>query len=123
MYCNPLFSDVMSHDRFILLVKYLHFNDNTRFDANDMDNNPKLFKIKPILDYIVNKFKTTYIPERDIAIDESLLLWKGRLGWKMYIPNKRSRFGIESFKLCESSSGYIWNLIVYTGRSNILYET
>jgi len=26
--------------------------------------------------------------ERDISIDESLLLWKGRLSWKQYIQKR-----------------------------------
>ena len=51
---------------------------------------------------------------KDVCIDESLLLWKGRLKWKRYIPLKRGRFGIESFILAES--GYVWDLLVYTGR-------
>ena len=52
----------------------------------------------------------------DICIDESLLMWKGRLSWKQYIPSKRSRFGIKFFVLCESESGFIWNFCVYTGK-------
>ena len=42
-------------------------------------------------------------------------LWKGRLQWKQYIPSERSHFGFKLFVLCESSSGYIWNFIVYPG--------
>ena len=62
------------------------------------------------------KFSETYEPERDMTVDESLLLWKGRLSWKQYIPSKRARFGIKSFEICESSSGYIWNFFIYTGK-------
>lgn len=56
------------------------------------------------------------MPERDVSVDESLLLFKGRLSWKQYMPLKRARFGIKSFLLCESSSGYIWNSVIYTGK-------
>jgi len=44
---------------------------------------------------------------RDISVDESLMLWKGQLGFRQYIPIKRARFGIKSYELCESGSGYI----------------
>ena len=40
------------------------------------------------------------------------MLWKGRLQFKQYIPNKRSRFGIKYSSLCEST-GYMWNSFVY----------
>ncbi|CAH1954883.1 unnamed protein product [Acanthoscelides obtectus] len=63
---------------------------------------------------------TSYVPERDIAIVESLIGWKGRLGWKQYIPSKRKRFGIKLFALCETS-GYMYNFIIYTGADTI-YE-
>ncbi|XP_067943308.1 uncharacterized protein [Watersipora subatra] len=50
-----------------------------------------------------------------ISLDESLLAWKGRLGFKQYIPSKRSRFGIEIFALCDAVSGYVHKLSVYIG--------
>ena len=40
-----------------------------------------------------------------------------RLNFKQYIPDKRSRFGIKFFSLCEES-GYLWNTYVYVGRDN-----
>ena len=46
------------------------------------------------------------------------MLWKGRLGFKQYIPNKRSRFGIKMFSLCEVS-GYPWNRFVYVGKDAV----
>ncbi|KAJ8942909.1 hypothetical protein NQ314_009884 [Rhamnusium bicolor] len=84
-----------------------------------MDNNHpdrKLYKINPVLQYLKNKFMTIYTPEKNISVDESLVGWKGRLQWKQYIPSKRKRFGIKIFVLCESSTGYVYNFIVYTGK-------
>ncbi|KAG8236323.1 hypothetical protein J437_LFUL018599 [Ladona fulva] len=70
-----------------------------------------------------DKFSKLYTPERDLTVDESLLLYKGRLGWRQYIPQKRARFGIKTFLLCESNSGYVWSTIVYTGKGTILDDT
>ena len=63
----------------------------------------------------MSKFKRTYILEREISIDEELLLWKGRLAFKQYIPLKRARFGIKMFRLCETS-GYLWNSYIYLAK-------
>lgn len=111
---TPFFYKIMTCDRFTLLSKFLHFEDNELHDQRTRSS--KLTKIKTVLDNIVEKCQSLYIPQRDICIDESLLMWKGRLSWKQYIPSKRSRFGIKFFVLCESSSGYIWNFCVYTGK-------
>ena len=64
---------------------------------------------------MVSKFKSVYIPGEHISIDEELLLWKGKLVFKQYIPLKRARFGIKMFSLCETS-GYLWNSYVYLGK-------
>ena len=54
--------------------------------------------------------------------DESLLLWKGCLNRKQYIPEKGSRFGLKAFVLSEGSTCYIWNVILYTGGDTLLDE-
>ena len=33
----------------------------------------------------------------------------------MYLPLKASKFGIKTYELCDSKSGYLWSFIVYTG--------
>ena len=57
-----------------------------------------------------------YTMERDVTIDESVMLHKGRLGWIQYIFLKRARFGIKFYLLCESKSGYVYDMIIYTGK-------
>ncbi|XP_049954903.1 piggyBac transposable element-derived protein 4-like [Schistocerca serialis cubense] len=112
---TPFFGKVMSEKRFHLLLKFLHFADNTSYDPLGTISR-KLFKIHPIMEHLRRKFRSVYMPERNITIEKSLLLWKGRLGWKQYIPSKHSRFGIKLYELCESSFRYVWDFIVYTGK-------
>lgn len=76
----------------------------------------KLAKIAPILEHLNKKFKSVYTPRREVSIDESLLLWKGRLSWIQCIRSKAARFGIKSYELCEALTGYVLNIILYTGK-------
>ena len=55
--------------------------------------------------------------ERNIAIDETLVKFKGRVGFRQFLPAKPGRFGVKNFTLSESSSGYVWDLDVYTGKT------
>jgi hypothetical protein len=101
----------LSERRLFILLKFLHFADNEVYRGQV---SPKFYNVKPVFDHLLGTFSASHVPENQLSIDESLLLWKGRLGWKVYIPKKRSRFDMESFKLCEAKTGYIWNMW-YTG--------
>ncbi|GFX65927.1 piggyBac transposable element-derived protein 4 [Trichonephila clavipes] len=118
---TPFFSKVMSYRRFNLIYRFLHFSDNETF-VTETPVCPKLSKIWPVLKYLTIRFKEVVTPDRDVTIDESLMLFKGRLGWKQYMPLKRSRFGIKSYMLCESKSGYVWSLIIHTGKGTLFDE-
>ena len=106
LFCTPIFSAIMSRNRFQLLLKFLHFSDNSQMPEPNDPSPDKLFKLRPLLDHLFEKFQEVYVPTCNISItDESLLLWKGRLSFKQYIPLKRAKFGVKSFMLCEDS-GY-----------------
>ncbi|XP_012941584.1 uncharacterized protein LOC106012625 [Aplysia californica] len=63
----------------------------------------------------LNSHWKVFQPGENIAIDESLLLRKGRLVFKQYIPLKRATFGIKSILLF-NNSGYTSRFRVYTGK-------
>ena len=113
-----IYNAVMSRNRFQLLQKFLLFNDNSKMPVPADPSPDELFKLRPLLDHLFKKFQEAYVPSWHISIDESLLLWKGRLPFKQYIPSKRARFGVKSFMLCEDS-GYTFSFKIYTGRENV----
>lgn len=57
-----------------------------------------------------------YAPGQEIAIDESLLKWHGRLSFAQKISSKAAQVGVKTYELCESSIGYLWAFRVYTGK-------
>ena len=76
-----IFSKIMSGRRFDLLHKCLHLVDiGTVTDGTGT----KLAKIKPFVDLIGKKFVKNYIPNQNISIDATLLVWKGNLSWVKY---------------------------------------
>ena len=74
----------MSRNRFQLIQRYLHFNDNNAAGTNE----DRLYKIRTILDIVVNNFRTNYIPDREISLDQGMLGWRGRLQFRVYNPRK-----------------------------------
>ena len=52
-----------------------------------MISTDKLFKVREeVINMIIDRCRTVYIPSEHISIHEELLLWKGRLAFKKYIP-------------------------------------
>jgi hypothetical protein len=96
----------------------LHFADNET--VSNFEGPEKIFKILPVILYLNNKFQELYLPNKDISIDESLMLWKGHLSLKQYLPLKASTFGIKTYQLCDSTTGYLWSNLVYTGKDKKL---
>src|ERR1044072_1412740 len=56
-------------------------------------------------------------PGEAVSIDEAMILWRGRLAFRQYIPGKRHKYGVKLYMLCDKS-GYMWNSSVYCGRSD-----
>ncbi|KAG8238845.1 hypothetical protein J437_LFUL018294, partial [Ladona fulva] len=113
---TPIFGELMSRDRYLMILRMLHFSNN-----NVPSDGDRLHKIRPVVDPLRRAFKNTLVPFQNLCIDESLMLFKGRLFFKQYIPSKRNKFGIKIFVICDCETGYILDFIVYTGlKSDIL---
>ena len=109
---TPGFSNVMSRDRFLQLLRYLHANDESLGNAD----NDKLYKVRDFTNRINRNFSNNYSMGCNISIDESLIPFKGRLGFKQFIPSKRARFGIKCWVLADASNSFVSRFCVYTGR-------
>jgi len=57
----PYFSQIMTEERFHLLLKFILFADSSKFDPDR--HQKKLYKIQPILDHLKLKFSSVYTPE------------------------------------------------------------
>jgi hypothetical protein len=83
----------------------------------------RLYELIRILDYLNAKFSSVYTLECDVSIDESLMMHKGHQSRNIFIPLKHARFGIKSFELQETKSGYVWNFIIYIGQDTAFNES
>ena len=110
---TPVFNQVMRRDRFLLLIKFLHFADNSTYNHNDPGRD-KLFKLREVMNLMRRRCSSVYSPGKNLSMDESLVLFKGRLSFKQYISSKRSRFGIKLYQLC-TANGILLDFLVYHG--------
>lgn len=103
---TPIFGSIMSRNHYFYLLRVLHFCNNEYQEPNN-----HLFKIEMVLDEIGANYQVSLSPFQNLVIDESLVLWKGRLSFKQFIRTKRHRFGIKIFIICDCETYYILKFI------------
>ena len=79
----------------------------------------RLHKIRPVLTHFRNRMLQLYYPSRELSLDESMMGWRGRLGFRQYIQGKRHKYGIKIYVLAEST-GLIYKLLVFSGKTEEL---
>jgi hypothetical protein len=77
---------------------FLHLVDSECYEEVTCGSR-RLYKLKPILDHLSDRFRNVYIPECEMSVDELPIMWKVLLSWKIYIPAKWAEFGMKSFEL------------------------
>lgn len=118
----PDFRAIMSRNRFQMISRFLHFVSNEDIPRGSSSYVRKISKILPIIEHCNSKFESLYTPEQELSLDESLLLWKGRLSFVQCIRTKAARFGIKTFELCEASTGYLLKCVVYAGKGSSMHQ-
>lgn len=99
---NHLVSNSISRDRFELIHRYLHFNDNNKIDPNN-----KLYKIQPLIDRINEISQALAIPlGENFSLDEAMEPYYGHHHMKQFIRGKPIRYGFK-FWCLSTSEGYL----------------
>ncbi|XP_022166087.1 piggyBac transposable element-derived protein 2-like, partial [Myzus persicae] len=110
-------SDVMARNRFDNLRSYFHVNDNTHMLPREHSQHDKLFKTRPFLNAIRDNMKKVHVNVY-IAVDEIIILFKGRSIMKQYNKNKPHKSGIKMFALA-SSNGLVHDFEIYVGKGTL----
>jgi hypothetical protein len=106
----------MKHDRFLHILRFLHFADNAQ-RPDQGEKYDRLWKIRTIFDTLNQAYAKFYNPSEHLAVDEVIVKFKGRVLFRQYILKKRKRFGVKIYKLCDDS-GYTYNTRVYLGKDS-----
>ena len=109
LYKNEHFSSTISRERFESILRFFNFGEEVMFD------NDRLSKIRMIIEHFNKTMLELITPEKNLSINESVMLWRGRLIFRQYIKNKRHKYGIKIYELCTHDE-LVLSAEIYGGR-------
>ncbi|CAC5426825.1 unnamed protein product [Mytilus coruscus] len=116
---TPYFATVMTRDRFQQIMRYLPFPDsNNNIPQLGDPNHDCLYKVRYFMNALNEQMRNQYVPKRQVCVDESMILFKGKVNFKQYMSAKPSKWGIKLWALAESDSGYMSFCEIYSGKKD-----
>ena len=117
VFAVPAIQNVFTRNRFWQLWQNFHLADNSRQPAPTDEGYDKLYKLRPMINVMREKFKQAYNIGQHICVDEHMVKGKGKNPFKQYLPMKPIKRGTKIWELACSCCGYLYDFQVYTGKS------
>ena len=67
------FGSIMCHDRFKQILCYFHCADQSGYIPRGEEGYDPLYKVRPIIDILSERFESLYKPNGELSIDESMI--------------------------------------------------
>ena len=103
---------ILSRERFFAILAFLHV-----VDPGNKDPNNKLRKVESYINHFKKRCSELYKPKEHVAIDERMVKSRHRSGFRQYIKDKPTKWGIKLWVLADSSNGYTVDFNIYIGRA------
>lgn len=113
---RPIFRATMSVKRFEILGTALRFDDSTT--REERRKSDRAAPISEIFNAFIQNSQEMYCPSDNVTVDEMLVPFRGKCGFRMYMPKKPAKYGIKIQCLADSYSTYLFNAYIYTGKDS-----
>ena len=98
----------MSRNRYLEIKRYLHLNDNSVLEKVPVDDQDRLFKIRPLLEKLNKNFLKFGVFSENLSIDEQMVRYFRHHYLKQFMRGKPIRFGFKQWALCCSQTRYCY---------------
>ena len=102
---------------FDLSFRCIHLVDNAGMIPRGRPGHDALFKVRLLINHMKSKFRDCFSPSCQMAVDESMIGFDGRLSFKQYLPHKPTKWGIKVWEIADCNTGYCLDFDVYTGKT------
>ena len=104
----------MNRRRFQVLLQFLRFDDKSTRNARRQKD--PFAPFRDTWDEFMKALSAHYIPGALLTIDEHLVPFRGRCGFRQYLPSKPDRYGIKVIWVADAERSFPLLGIPYLGR-------
>jgi len=79
---TPFYGTMMKRDRYLHILRYLHFTDNRNEPDGTDENFDRPWKIRDLFEILNATFSKFYNPSENLTIDEVIVSFKGKVIFK-----------------------------------------
>lgn len=116
-YSGDRFLATMSEAKFKFLMNCLRVDDRVTREQRLVGN--KLAPISDIWEILLKYCRDNYKASTYVTIDEQLVGFRGNCSFRMYIPSKTNKYGIKIVEMCDNSTKYLLDAIIYVGKGTV----
>ena len=107
----------MSRERFKQIKRCIRFDKMSMREMRRYGEQGKLAPIYKIWHRFIEACQKSYKAGSCVTIDESLVPFRGRCSFKVYMPSKPSKYGIKIWCMVDATNAYLLNAQIYSGKS------
>ena len=104
----------MPRDRFVEIMRFLHFDLKTERRRNLLQD--KFALVSQLWNSFISKCQKAFIPQWNITVDEQLLPCKPRCKFIQYMANKPDKFSLKFWLAVDVENKYLFNGFSYVGK-------
>jgi hypothetical protein len=93
----------MSKNRFEQIWNFWHYSDNSTLG----DEADRLYKIRPVLDNLLEKFRKRSQPPQELLPDRPMIPWRELLRFRTHNFGKHVKYGILVNMVCEVTAAIL----------------
>lgn len=113
---RDVFRCTMTKRRFENLLIALRFDDDiSREERRKYD---RAAAISGLFQKFIENSQRNFSLGCYACIDESLVAFRGRCGFKIYMPKKPAKYGIKLMCLTDARNNYLYNAYIYSGKGS-----
>ena len=104
LFGTPFYRCVFSQRRFDFLLRCMRFDEYATRHQRKAD---RFFLIRVLWDHVIEKCKENWVAGPIVTVDEQLIGFRGKVLFRMYLPDKPNKYGIKIFVAADGESHYV----------------
>lgn len=103
---------IMSYERFKEIKRNINISGGSAKESEKMD---PIWKVRVFLTKMNELFFKYYKPDEYLTVDEGMIPFNGKVHFKVFNPDKPTKWGIKEYLLCDAVKCYTFGVRLYHG--------